>query len=70
MAVKNFVFRKNWVDRKIAGMKKKPISPFLTQHGPAYWPQMAQIRNSLNNILVKKDINYIIINFGTLTLTK
>ena len=43
--------------------------PFLTQPGPAFWPQKAQIRNSLNRILVKKDKNNIIINFVDLRLT-
>ena len=33
------------------------------------WSPMAQIRNSLNSILVKKYSNYIIINFVTLRLT-
>ena len=51
-------------------MKKKLFLPFLTQHGPTFWPQKAQIRNYLNSILVKKDINYIIINVVALTLTK
>ena len=68
MVVKNFVFRQDWVGRKVAGMKK-PFLPFLTQPGPTFWPQKTQIRNSLNSILVKKDRNYIIINFVTLRLT-
>ena len=42
----------------------------LTQTGPTFWPQKAQIRDSLNSILVKKDRNYIIINCVTLRLTK
>ena len=65
MAVKNFVFRQNWVDSKVAGMKKNLL---LTQPGPTCWPQKAQIRNSLNNILIKKDSHYIFINFVTLRL--
>ena len=65
MAVKNFVFRQNWVGRKVAGKKKNLFLPFLTQPGPTFWPQKAQRRNSLNNILVKKDRHYIIINFMT-----
>ena len=68
MAVKNFIFRQNWVGRKVAGIKKT-FFPFLTQPGPTFWPQKAQIRNSLNRILVKKDRNHIIINFVTLRLT-
>ena len=43
--------------------------PFFTQSGPTFWSQKAQIRNSLNSILVKKDRNYIIINSVTLKLT-
>ena len=70
MAVKNFVFRQNWVGRKVAGMKKTFFAIFDPRCGPTFWPQKAQIRNYLNSILVKKDINYIIINFVTLTLTK
>ena len=68
MAVKNFIFRENWVGIKVVGMKQ-PFLPFLTQPGPTFWPQKAQIRNSLNSILVKEGRNYIIINFVTLWLT-
>ena len=68
MAVKNFVFRQNWVGRKVAGMKKT----FFANFEPT-WTHIlaikAQIRNSLNIILVKKDRNYIIINFVALRLT-
>ena len=67
MAVSNIAFRKNWGSSKVAGMKK-PFLPFLTQPGPTFWPQKAQIRNSLNSILVKKDRSYIIITFVTLRL--
>ena len=42
---------------------KTTFLPFLTQPGPTFWPQKAQIRNSLLSILVKKDRNYIIVNF-------
>ena len=70
MAVKNSVFRENWVGINVASMKTTFFLPFLCQHGPTFCPQKAQIRNSLNNILVKKDRNYIIINFVTLRLTK
>ena len=69
MVVKNFVFRQDWVGRKVAGMKKNLFLPFLTQPGPTFWPQKAQINNSLRSILVKKDRNYIIINLMTLRLT-
>ena len=34
-----------------------------------FWHQNVQIMNSLNNNLVKKDRDYIIINFVTLRLT-
>ena len=68
MAVKNFVFRENWIGSKVAGMKQ-PFLPFLTQPGPTFWPKKAWIRNSLKNILVRKNMNYIIINFVTLRLT-
>ena len=40
----------------------------MTQPEPTFWPQKIQIRNSLNIILVKKDRNYIIINFVNLRL--
>ena len=70
MAVKNFVFRENCVDSKVAGMMKTTVFPIF---GPTWTHilahQKAQIRNSLNNILVKKDRNYITINFVTLILT-
>ena len=68
MTVKNFVFRENWVGSKVAGVKTTFL-PFLTQPGPTFWPHNGQIRYSLNKILVKKDTNYIIINFVTLRLT-
>ena len=68
MAVKNFVFRQNWVGRKMAGMKKT----FFAIFKPTWThilPQKAQIRNSWNSILVKKNRNYIITNFMTLRMT-
>ena len=68
MAVKKFAFRQNWVSRKVVGTKKT----FFAIFDPTWidiLPQKAQIRVSLNHILVKKDINYIIINFVTLRLT-
>ena len=67
MAIKNFVFKENWVGSKVAAMKT--FLPFLTQPGPTFWPQKAQINNSFRSILVKKDRNYIIINFATLRRT-
>ena len=65
MAVKNFVFREDWVDSKVAGTK----TTFFAIFDPTwtFWSQKDQIRNSLNSILVKKD--YIIINFVTLRLS-
>ena len=69
MAIKNFVFRQNWFGRKVAGIKKS----FLVIFDPTWTSILApkaQIRNSLNNILVKKGRNYIIINFVTLRLAK
>ena len=68
MAVRNFAVREIWVGSKVAGMKTTFL-PFLNQFGPTFWPQKAQIRYSVNNILVKKDRNCIIINFSTLRLT-
>ena len=68
MAVKNFVFRENWVGSKVPGMKTvffAIFDPTWTQ----YWPNKARIRNSLNSILVKKGTNYIIVDFVTLRLT-
>ena len=52
MAIKNFVFRENWVSSKVAGMK----TTFLTKSGPTFWTEKAQLMDSLNSILVKKDI--------------
>ena len=68
MAVKNFVFRENWVSSKVAGMRTTFL-PFLTLPGPTFWPQKAPISNSFRNIFVKKGRNYII-SFVTLRLTK
>ena len=68
MAVKSFIFRQNWVARKVAGMKKN----FFAIFDPTWThfrPQKSQIRNSFNRTLFKKDRNYIIINFVTLSLT-
>ena len=64
MVVKNFVFRQDWVGRKVAGTKKTFFLPRLI-----FWPLKAQIRDFLKSILVKKYINYIIINFVTSRLT-
>ena len=68
MAVKNFVFRENWVGNNVAGMKVTFL-PFLTQSGHTFWPQKAQLNYSFRNILIKKDKNYTIVNFVTLRLT-
>ena len=69
MAVKNFVFRQNWVGRKVPGMKKTFFAIFDPTWTHIFVSKSPE-RNSLNSILVKKDINYIIINFVTLTLSK
>ena len=37
MAVKNFVFRQNWVGRKVAGMKNTFFAVF-DPPGPTFWP--------------------------------
>ena len=69
MAVKNFVFRENWVGSKVAGIK----TTFITIFDPTWThilDQKAQIKDSLNSILVKKDKDHIIINFDTLRLNK
>ena len=57
MAVKNFVFRENWIVSKVTGIKTIFL-PFLTQPGPTFWSHNAQIRNSLSSILVKKDSQF------------
>ena len=36
MVVKNFVFRQDWVGRKVAGMKKNLFLPILTLPGPIF----------------------------------
>ena len=57
MAVRNFVFRQDWV-----GMKKN----FFAIFNPTWThilPQKTQIRIFLNSVLVKKDRNYIITKF-------
>ena len=51
MALKNFVFRENWVASEVASMETAFL-PYLTQLGPIFWPQKAQILNSLNRILI------------------
>ena len=67
MVVKNLVFRQDWVDRKVAGMKKTFFAIF-----DSVWTHILTLKspiwNLLNSILVKKDRNYIIINFVTLRL--
>ena len=64
MAVKNFVIRQNWVGRKVPGMKKAFIAIFDT-----FWTHVLAPKGSnkefLRGHLVKKDRNYIIINFVT-----
>ena len=66
MIVKNFIFRQEWVGRKVAGMKKT----FFTIFYPTCTHILAlKSPNFLNSILFKKDRNYIIINFVTLRMT-
>ena len=51
MAVKNFVFRENWIGNKVAGMK----TTFVAIFDPIWTHILAsktQIRNFLNSILV------------------
>ena len=48
MAVKNFVFRENFVGTEVAGMKLV-FFPFLTQLGPIFWPQKA--KGTINKLL-------------------
>ena len=56
MALKNFVCRVNWMLSEVVGMKISFFFffflPFWTQPGPTFWPQNAQIWNSLNRILI------------------
>ena len=68
MAVKNFSFKENWVGSKVTGMKATFLS-FFKQPGPTFLSQTVQTRISLKKILVKKNKNYIIINFVTSALT-
>ena len=65
MAVKNIVLRKNWVGSKVAGMKTTFFAIFDPTWIHIFDPKDPK-RNSLNSILVKKDRNYITINFVTL----
>ena len=57
MAVKNFVFRENWVGSKVAGVKTTFFAIFEPNLDPRFGSKKAQIRNSLYTILVKKDRN-------------
>ena len=50
MAVKNFDFRKNCIVSEVASMEI--ALPFLAQYVPKFWPQQAQIWDSLNRILI------------------
>ena len=67
MVVMIFVFRQDWVGRKVAGMKKTFFA-FFDWTCTHILALKVQIKNFLNSILVKKDRNYIIINFVTLRL--
>ena len=68
MAAKNFDFRENWVGSKVTGMKTF-FCHFWSNLAPHFGTKNTLIRNYLNSILVKKDKNYILINFVTLRLT-
>ena len=68
MAAKNFDFRENWVGSKVTGMKTF-FCHFWSNLDPHFGTKNTLIRNYLNSILVKKDKNYILINFVTLRLT-
>ena len=52
MALKNFSFRENWVGFGVAGMKIAFL-PFLTQHGPTFWPFKGQ-----NMKFLKQNFNF------------
>ena len=67
MAVKNSVFRDNWVDRKMAGMK----TTFFTIFDPT-WTHIlvppCPNKEFVKEHFFKKDRNYIIINFDFKTV--
>ena len=68
MAVKNFVFRENWIGSKVVGMK----TTFFAIFNPTWTHMLLPIgpnKESLNKILVKKDRSCIIVSFVTLRLT-
>ena len=52
MALTNFCFRENWVGIEAADMKIAFL-PFLTQHGPAFWPPKSQ-----NMEFLKQNFNF------------
>ena len=52
LALKNFSFRENWVGSEVAGMKIAFL-PFLTQHGPTFWPKKGQ-----NMEFLKQNLNF------------
>ena len=70
MAVKNFVFRENWVGSKVAGMK----TTFFTIISDPTWIHILAPKDP-NKVFLKqyfsqkKTENCIIINFVTLRLT-
>ena len=64
MVVKSFVFRQDWVGRKVAGMKKTffvIFDPTCTHILALKSPNKEFVKQHL----VKKDRNHIIINFVT-----
>ena len=68
MAVKNFVFRQDWVDRKVAGMKK-PFFAIFDQTWTHILALEGPNKEFLKQHLLKKDRNYIIIDFVNLRRT-
>ena len=66
--VKSFVFRQDWVGRKVAGMKKTFFAIFdsTCTHILAL---KSPNKEFFKQHLVKKDRNHIIINFVTWRLT-
>ena len=53
MAVKNFVFRQNWVGRKVTGMKKTFFAIFNPTWTQIVLPKSPN-KEFLNSILVKR----------------
>ena len=67
MAVTNFGFRENWVDRKVAGMKTTIFSIFDPTWTHILVPPCPN-KEFVKEHFFKKDRNYIIINFDFKTV--